>query len=77
MPHERPPADWRERLRQLAAVTLHCRADCLDDELLGEARAHGIPVLCYTVNDPALASALHRRGVAAVFSDRIDCVAEG
>jgi glycerophosphoryl diester phosphodiesterase len=29
-------------------------------------------VLCYTVNDPLLAAALFERGVAAVFSDRID-----
>jgi glycerophosphoryl diester phosphodiesterase len=40
------------------------------------ARAAGIPVLCYTVNDPLVAAALLRRGVTAVFSDRIDCVGE-
>jgi glycerophosphoryl diester phosphodiesterase len=75
MLHERPPADWLVRLRQLAAVTLHCDADSLNGDLLGEARANGVAVLCYTVNDPELASVLYRRGVAAVFSDRIDCVA--
>jgi hypothetical protein len=41
------------------------------------ARASGIPVLCYTVNDPRLAAALFARGVAAVFSDRIDCLGDG
>jgi glycerophosphoryl diester phosphodiesterase len=44
--------------------------------VLREARAGGIPVLCYTVNDPSTAAALYRRGVAAVFSDRIDCLVD-
>jgi glycerophosphoryl diester phosphodiesterase len=48
----------------------------LDDEVLREARAGGIPVLCYTVNDQSIAAALYRRGVAAVFSDRIDCLVD-
>jgi glycerophosphoryl diester phosphodiesterase len=60
----------------ICAQTLHCAAEFLDDDLLCEARAAGIPVLCYTVNDPLVAAALLRRGVTAVFSDRIDCVGE-
>ncbi|MFZ4537808.1 glycerophosphodiester phosphodiesterase [Propionivibrio sp.] len=68
----RPPADWRARLDALAAFSLHCAADKLDDSLLCAARAAGIPVLCYTVNDQSVAEALFRRGVASVFSDRID-----
>ena len=74
--YKRPPSDWLARVRQFGAVTLHCDAAFLDDEVLREARAAGIPVLCYTVNDPSIAAALYRRGVAAVFSDRIDCLAE-
>lgn len=69
---ERPPADWRQRADALGAFSLHCAASALDDDLLAEARAAGIPVLCYTVNDPRAAQALFARGVAAVFSDRID-----
>ncbi|MBL8395358.1 MAG: glycerophosphodiester phosphodiesterase [Candidatus Accumulibacter sp.] len=74
--YERVPSDWPVRLRELGALTLHCRADLVDDEMLGEARAAGVPVLCYTVNDPALATALFARGVTAVFSDRIDRIRE-
>jgi len=70
-----PPADWRARLGALAALTLHCAAASLADQVLDEARASKIPVLCYTVNDPQQAAALFSRGVAAVFSDRIDRVA--
>ena len=71
---EHPPADWRQQLQQLDALTLHCAVASLNDELLAEARAAGIPLLCYTVNDPSEAKIEWQRGVAAVFTDRIDCV---
>jgi glycerophosphoryl diester phosphodiesterase len=74
--YERPPADWLARVSAFAALTLHCAAASLDDDLLHAARAAGVPVLCYTVNDPLVAAALLRRGVTAVFSDRIDCVGD-
>jgi glycerophosphoryl diester phosphodiesterase len=69
---ERPPADWRQCVEALGAFSLHCAAHALSDAVLAEARAAGVPVLCYTVNDPLEAEALFRRGVTAVFSDRID-----
>jgi glycerophosphoryl diester phosphodiesterase len=72
---EVPPENWRHRLAEIDAVTLHCAASALNDKLLIEAHAAGIPLLCYTVNEPAQAEALFRRGVAAVFTDRIDRVA--
>lgn len=71
---QRPPSDCFQRIEALGALTLHCAADELDDAVLDEARARKIPVLCYTVNDPQQAGRLFRRGVAAVFSDRIDCL---
>ncbi len=74
--YERPPADWLARCKVFGALTLHGDATFLDDDLLAEARASGIPVLCYTVNDPLLVAALFQRGVTAVFSDRIDCIGE-
>ncbi|WP_291991572.1 glycerophosphodiester phosphodiesterase [Candidatus Accumulibacter sp. ACC003] len=73
---ERPPADWLARVNRVAALSLHCAAASLDDEVLRSARANGIPVLCYTVNEPQAAAALFARGVMAVFSDRFDCVGE-
>ncbi|WP_300453971.1 glycerophosphodiester phosphodiesterase [Accumulibacter sp.] len=74
--YERPPADWLTRVDALAALTLHCAASSLDDELRWAARRAGIPLLCYTVDDPHRAAALFRSGVAAVFSDRIDRLGE-
>lgn len=74
--YQRIPSDWLARLQESGALSLHCDALALDDDVLAEARAGGIPVLCYTVNDPLLAAALFQRGVTAVFSDRIDCIGE-
>ncbi len=67
-----PPADWQRRLDALGGYSLHCAAGKLDDSILGAARAGGVPVLCYTVNERTAAQSLLARGVAAVFSDRID-----
>lgn len=69
---DRPPEDWLRRMDEVSAYSLHCDARELDDSVLAAARAAGIPVLCYTVNDRKEAEALLDRGVAAVFGDRID-----
>lgn len=73
--YEQVPADWTVTARRLQASTLHCAASRLGDAVLAEARAIDMPVLCYTVNAPAQAAALFARGVAAVFTDRLDLFA--
>ena len=73
---EKPPADWLAQLRRLQAVSLHCDADLLDDKVLAEARAHDIPVLCYTVNTEKQAKMLFARGVSTLFTDRLDLFAQ-
>lgn len=67
-----PPADWQQRLAVLGGFSLHCAANQLDDDVLAAAHADGILVLCYTVNQRQAAESLFKRGVTAVFSDRID-----
>ena len=59
--HQRPPVDWLVRVRELAAWSLHCTPTSVDDDLLRTASAAGIPLLCYTVNDPLTAAALFQR----------------
>lgn len=66
------PDDWREQRARLGALTVHCAAGEVSDRFLAEAAAAGVPVLCYTVNDPAQARALLARGVTSLFSDRLD-----
>lgn len=73
---EAPPADWLAQLRRLQAFSLHCDADLLSEEVLAEARAHDIPVLCYTVNSEKQAKTLFARGVSALFTDRLDLFAQ-
>ncbi len=68
----RPPADWASQVEMLDAYSLHCAWDKLDADVLKIAQANDIPVLCYTVNDRSAAETLFARGVAALFSDRID-----
>jgi len=72
---ETVPDDWREAMARLDAGTLHCDARRVSDVLLAEAAAASVPVLCYTVNEPAFAEALFARGVSAVFTDRLDLFA--
>lgn len=72
--YDQPPADWLTRFHELAAATLHCHASAIDDSLLQLATTQQIPLLAFTVNEPATAAALFRRGVAAVFTDRIDLI---
>lgn len=69
---ESPPLDWRARIGALGALSLHCPAAAVGEQLLAEAGACGIAVLCYTVNEPLAAQALFARGVTALFSDRVD-----
>ena len=69
---ERVPADWLAVVRRLQAVTLHCDAMHLSDDVLAEAKANGIPVLCYTVNTKKAAESMFKRGVSAIFTDRLD-----
>lgn len=72
---EEPPVDWLTDMRRLQAFSLHCDAELLGDEVLTDARAHGIPVLCYTVNAEDQAKMLFARGVSALFTDRLDLFA--
>jgi glycerophosphoryl diester phosphodiesterase len=73
--YEAPPADWFAELQRLQAVSLHCDAGLLSDEVLAEARMRDVPVLCYTVNAENMAKVLFSRGVSALFTDRLDLFA--
>ena len=67
-----PPGDWLSEVCRLQAYSLHCNAREIDDGVLAEAAGRGVPVLCYTVNAAEPAAQLFQRGVAALFTDRLD-----
>lgn len=69
---DRVPADWQALMRRFGAITLHCDAEALTDDLLAAAAAAAVPVLCYTVNEPEQAETLFARGVSSIFTDRLD-----
>lgn len=69
---ESVPADWLAELKRLRAFSLHCDADFLPDDILAEAQANAVPVLCYTVNSENRAKNLFTHGVSALFTDRLD-----
>jgi glycerophosphoryl diester phosphodiesterase len=63
------PIDWAWRMAALGCVTLHCDHRRLAARRAAEIAAAGVPLLCYTVNDPVRAVELWRWGVVSVFSD--------
>lgn len=69
---EAVPHDWLGEMKRLQALTLHCCADLLTDDVLDAAATQQFPVLCYTVNSPKPAKILFERGVTALFTDRLD-----
>ncbi len=66
--------DWRGLLDRLGAATLNLDHRPLDAGKITIARQAGLPILCYTVNDPARARQLFAWGVNAVFTDRPDAL---
>lgn len=69
------PGDWRELVGATGAIGVHLEAVRFDPGDGAALRAAGLAVACYTVNDRAMAMALHAAGVAAVFTDRPDLFA--
>jgi glycerophosphoryl diester phosphodiesterase len=53
----------------LGASALHLRADVVTRPLVAAARAAGLPVYVWTVDDPRVARTLARAGVAGLFTN--------
>ena len=63
------PLDFAACAVELGAVSLNISAEFIDTRLLADAKAHGLKVYVYTVNDRAELSALRALGVDGVFTD--------
>ena len=68
------PADWKDRMRQLDCIALHCNYKELTEKLMDEIHAAGYAVLCWTVNDPTEAAKLVGWGVDCLVTDRLDLI---
>ena len=69
------PSNWRREMAKLGCTALHCAARQLTAKLAKEVTCQGVPLRCYTVNDPIVARRLFSWGVEAVFSDYPDRIA--
>ena len=69
------PPDWERRLEELGCVSLHCDYRMLLPQQVRAVRDAGYWVLCYTVNDPAIARVLFDWGVDAIVTDRLNLIA--
>ncbi len=68
------PGDWREVLKELRCVALHCNHRRITKEFVEEVKGLGYWMFCYTVNDPARAEEILRWGVDGFCTDRLDLV---
>lgn len=71
----RIPKHWRELMRDLGCVALHCNYRAITAALLKEIHAEGYGVLCWTVNDRRSAKKLSGWGVDCLVTDRLDRIA--
>jgi glycerophosphoryl diester phosphodiesterase len=68
------PGDWRERLAQLDAVSLHTDHLKLSPEKARAVKQAGYGLMCYTVNEIERAHEIMSWGVDAFCTDRIDLI---
>jgi glycerophosphoryl diester phosphodiesterase len=66
------PQDWKQRLEQIEATTLHVNVTTLTEAQVATLRDAAIPVMVYTVNTPESARQLFSWGVSAICTDRLD-----
>jgi glycerophosphoryl diester phosphodiesterase len=67
----RLPRHWQLEVDRYGCATVNLDHRWIDRRRLGLLRAAQVPVLLYTVNDPARARDLVAAGATAVFSDRV------
>ena len=66
------PADWRDTMKRLGCIALHCNYKSLTEKLAAEIHAAGYSVLLWTVNDPADARRLRAMGADSLVTDALD-----
>ena len=67
--YEDPPADWPEVLAGLHASSLHIWHEFLTVDILEQARAHGLHVRVYTIDEPARMEPFRKHGLTGVITN--------
>ena len=66
------PDDWRDTMKRLACVSLHCNYKSLTEERAVEIHGAGYSILLWTVNEPAEAQRLFKMGADCLVTDALD-----
>jgi glycerophosphoryl diester phosphodiesterase len=66
------PGDWRDAMKRLACVALHCNHKSLTEKLAAEIHGAGYSILLWTVNDPSDAQRLLKMGADCLVTDALD-----
>jgi glycerophosphoryl diester phosphodiesterase len=69
---DRIPDDWRDTMRRLGCVALHCNYKSLNEKLADEVHQAGYSILLWTVNDPAEARRMRSMGADCLVTDALD-----
>jgi len=66
------PDDWRDTMRRLGCVALHCNFKSLTEPLAREVHAAGFAILLWTVNEPAIGRQMLALGADCLVTDALD-----
>jgi glycerophosphoryl diester phosphodiesterase len=69
------PADWLSRCKRLGCVAVDYNWRLITEEIVGQANAAGLHVMCYTCNDPDAVAKLVAMGVNTIITDAVLTVA--
>jgi len=69
---DRIPPDWRDTMKQLGCVALHCNYKSLTQELAAEAHGAGYSILLWTVNEPGIARQMLAFGADCLVTDALE-----
>jgi len=66
------PDGWRDTMKRLGCVALHCNHKHLTEQLAADIHAAGYSILLWTVNEPIDAKRLFRMGADCLVTDALD-----
>ena len=66
------PADWRDTMKRLGCIALHCNCKHLTKELADEIHRDGYAILLWTVNEPEFARQMLALGADCLVTDALD-----
>ena len=69
---DRIPDDWRDTMKRLGCVALHCNYKALTADLAAEIHGAGFAILLWTVNEPETARRMLALGADCLVTDTLD-----